>query len=499
LLFPSLLFALIASEALALQSKPQMSRSFRRAFVLPLLVLSLIGQFVSPAYGRKVFSPRDQPFLQELERRSFEYFWDQAGAPTGLVLDRTRTDGTPADEDHRTVASIAATGFGLTALCIGVQRGWVSREQARERVRNTLRFFADRALQERGWFYHWMDMNSGERRWNSEVSSIDTALLVAGVLTARQYFRDDAEIAELATRIYERIDFPWMLNGHPTLLSMGWRPETGFIKSRWDDYSEHAILYLMAIGSPSHPITREAWYAWKRNWNQYAGYRYLGQTPLFTYQYSHAWVDFRGRREIKGARIDYFQNSIKATLAHRQFCIDLAKDFPAYGPNVWGISASDSTKGYVAWGGPPRDPAIDGTVVPYASAGSLMFVPQLALAAIKTLRAKYGRHIYGRYGFADAFNPNTGWVDRDVIGIDLGITLLAVENSRSGNVWRWFMRNPEISNAMVRAGLMRYGARPTLVRRRGVLEFAAPEARPQKIELSGEPEAHHHVRRRRRA
>jgi hypothetical protein len=278
------------------------------------------------------------------------------------------------------------------------------------------------------------------------------------MLTARQYFRDDAEIAGLATRIYERIDFPWMLNGRPTLLSMGWRPETGFIKARWDDYSEHAILYLMAIGSPTHPITREAWYAWKRNWNQYAGYHYLGKTPLFTYQYSHAWVDFRGRREIKGERIDYFQNSIKATLAHRQFCIDLAKDFPAYGPNVWGISASDSIKGYAAWGGPPRDPAIDGTVVPYASAGSLMFVPHLALAAIKTLRAKYGPHIYGRYGFADAFNPNTGWVDRDVIGIDLGITLLAAENSRSGNVWRWFMRNPEISNAIVLVGLKRYRA-----------------------------------------
>jgi hypothetical protein len=460
-----------ASETVALQSRALQSRShlfrfFRRAFVLPILVLALIGQFVSPAYGRKVFSAQDHAFLEDLERRSFQYFWDQAAAPTGLVLDRTRTDGSPADEDHRTVASIAATGFGLTALCIAAERGWIKREDARERVRTTLRFFAGRALHEHGWFYHWMDVNTGERRWNSEVSSIDTALLLAGMLTARQYFRDDTEIARLATRIYERIDFPWMLNGHPTLLSMGWRPETGFIKSRWDDYSEHPILYLMAIGSPAHPITPEAWYAWKRNWNQYAGYRYLGKTPLFTYQYSHAWIDFRGRREIKGERIDYFQNSIKATLAHRQLCIDLAKEFPAYGPNVWGISASDSIKGYVAWGGPPRDPAIDGTVVPYASAGSLMFVPQLALPALKTLRAKYGKNIYGKYGFADAFNPNTGWVDRDVIGIDLGITLLAAENSRSGNIWRWFMQNPEIVKAVALAGLKRY--RPVIQSKRTI-------------------------------
>src|SRR5215471_11516473 len=429
-----------------------------------ILILALVGQFVSPAFAQKGFSPRDQQFLEDLQHRSFQYFWDQAAAPTGIVLDRTRATGAPVDENHRTVGSIAATGFGLTALCIAAEHSWVKRSAARERVRTTLRFFADRALQEHGWFYHWMDVNTGERRWKSEVSSIDTALLLAGMLTARQYFQEDAEIARLAKGIYERIDFPWMLNGHPTLLSMGWRPETGFIKSRWDNYSEHMILYLMAIGSPTHPITPAAWYAWKRNWNHYAGYHFLGTTPLFTYQYSHAWVDFRGRREIRDERINYFQNSIKATLAHRQFCIDLAPEFPAYDPNVWGISASDSVKGYVAWGGPPRNPAIDGTVVPYASAGSLMFIPQLALAAVKTLRAKYGTKIYGKYGFVDAFNPNTGWVNQDVIGIDLGITLLSAENSRSRNLWRWFMKNPEIVKAMALAGLKPYAPatmRPT--------------------------------------
>ena len=422
-------------------------------FFLLLLRLLLPPVDVSAAQPHR-FSARDEAFLEDLERRSFQYFWEQGSSNTGLVLDRTRTDGTPADENHRYIASVAATGFGLTAICIANERGWITRTIARERVRATLRFFANRALQEHGWFYHWIDVNSGERRWRSEVSSIDTALLVAGALTTRQYFHNDPEIVELATKIYERIDFPWMLNGHPALLSMGWHPETGFIKARWDDYSEHLILYLLAIGSPTHPITPAAWYAWKRNWNEYAGYRYLGKTPLFTYQYSHAWIDFRGRREVKGEHIDYFENSVNATLAHRQFCIDLRKEFPGYAPNVWGISASDSVKGYVAWGGPPRDPAIDGSVVPYAVAGSLMFTPELAMAALRTMRIKYPR-IYGNYGFTDAFNPNTGWIDPDVIGIDLGITLLSAENARSGNVWRWFMHNPEVARAMDLAGLQK--------------------------------------------
>jgi hypothetical protein len=427
-------------------------RTFRAlVFLFLIFPLPLRSVDVASAQQRH-FSAREISFLEDLERRSSQYFWDEASPITGLVLDRTKTDGTPADEDHRYIASIAATGFGLTAICIATERGWINRASARERVRTTLRFFADHALQEHGWFYHWMDVDTGERRWRSEVSSIDTALLVAGALTARQYFREDAEIVRLASKIYERIDFPWMLNGHPTLLSMGWHPETGFIKARWDDYSEHLILYLLAIGSPTHPITPDAWYAWKRNWNEYAGYRYLGKTPLFTYQYSHAWIDFRGRREAKGKHIDYFENSVRATLAHRQFCIDLRQQFPAYGPNMWGISASDSVKGYVAWGGPPRDPAIDGTVVPYAVAGSLMFAPGLATAALRTMGAKYP-NVYGRYGFADAFNPNNGWINRDVIGIDLGITVLSAENARTGNVWRWFMRNAEIRRALDLAGL----------------------------------------------
>jgi len=407
-------------------------------------------------------TPEDELFLEDLERRSFQYFWEEGDPKTGLVPDRARMDGSALDESHRNVASIAATGFGLTGLCIAAESGWIDRAQARERTRNTLRFFANRAFQERGWFYHWIDAKTGERRWQSEVSSIDTALLLAGILTARQYYRDDLEIVRLAMRIYERVDFRWMLNGHPLLLSHGWKPETGFLKPRWDTYSEDTILYMLAIGSPTYPIPTASWYALWRDRYRYEGYAYFTTigVPLFMHQYAHAWIDYRYSRETKGDRIDYFENSINATLAHRKFCMNLAHDFPGYGPNVWGITASDSAKGYLAWGGPPRDPAIDGTVVPSAAGGSLMFTPEVSVAALRAMHDKYGDRIYGKYGFVDAFNPNTGWVDTDVIGINVGIILLSAENLRTGNVWRWFMLNAEIPRALQAAGLWKYMVKP---------------------------------------
>jgi hypothetical protein len=400
-------------------------------------------------------SKRDEAFLEDLQRRSFNYFWEQADKGTGLVPDRARMDASPLDENHRNVASIAATGFGLTALCIAAERRWANPVAVRERIRSSLRFFAERAPQEHGWFYHWMDTRSGERRWNSEVSSIDTALLLAGILTARGRFSQDALIVRLATKIYERVDFRWMLDNHPVLLSHGWKPESGFLGPRWDTYSEDTLLYMLAIASPTRPIGPESWYALRRDRMTYAGYTFItaAGVPLFMHQYAHAWIDYRHRREERGTRTDYFANSIAATRAHRAFCLSLANEFPAYGPNVWGVTASDSARGYVAWGGPPRDPAIDGTVVPCAAGGSLMFTPDISLSALRTMRERYGKRIYGRYGFVDAFNPNNGWIDTDVIGIDVGITLLSAENLRTGNVWRWFMRNASIQPAMRSVGL----------------------------------------------
>ncbi len=399
-----------------------------------------------------VVSREDDAFLEDLQRRTFQFFWDHSDPKTGLTLDRSRTTGMPPPqgESHHKIASIASTGFALSGYCVAADRGWVKQAQARERTQNTLDFFANRQEHKNGWFYHFVDQETGERRWNSELSSIDTALLLGGVLTVRKCFSDDKEIVRLADKIYNRVDFQWMLNGHPYLLSHGWRPENGWIPNRWHDYSEQMILYLLAIGSPTKPISPRAWYAWERTWYEYGDYKYLAAvSPLFIHQFSHAWVDFRGRRESRPPYVDYFDNSVKATRAQRQFFIDvLSKEFPRYGPNIWGLTASDYREGYIAWGSPPRHPATDGSIVPCAAAGSLMFTPDITLAALREMKEKYGDQIYGKYGFTDAFNPHDGWVNRDVIGIDLGITLLSIENLRSGKIWYWFMQNEEIRRAL---------------------------------------------------
>jgi hypothetical protein len=424
----------------------------RRSFLYALSAFSLAPLPTEATYR---LTRADHELLEDLCRCSFRYFQEQTDPQTGLVLDRARTDGSIHDENHRNTASIAATGFGLTGWCIAAERGWVTRRAARQMAFDTLKFFAERATHDHGWFWHWQDWRTGARVWKSEVSSIDTALLLGGVLTARQYFRGDREIARLATLIYERLDFPWMLNGHPTLLSHGLREESGFIKFRWDKYSEHQMLYLLGIGSPTQPLKSESWYAWERDWVEYGGYKFLsGGAPLFIHQYSHAWVDFRGRREARAPHVNYFENSVNATRAHKAFCLALAKEFPGYNENIWGITASDSAKGYKAWGGPPAKGSIDGTVVPCAPGGSLMLAPDIALPALRTLRERFGEKVYGRYGFVDAFNPNNSWVNPDVIGIDVGITLLSAENLRSGKVWRWFMRNVEIEKALRLAELL---------------------------------------------
>ncbi|MGH9398404.1 MAG: glucoamylase family protein [Terriglobia bacterium] len=414
-----------------------------------------------PKVPTKLTKKEDDAFLEDIERRAFRFFWEQGDAHTGLVLDRARADGSPVVGHSFHVASIASTGFGLTALCIGASRGWITQDEARDRVRATLRFFADRATQVHGWYYHFLDSATGERKWNCELSSIDTALLLGGILTARQKFPDDSEIVRTATRIYNRVDFPWMCNQSTTLLSMGWRPETGFIRASWNMYAEETMLYLLGIGSPTHPLPAESWHAWKRTWTDYAGFRFLNFAPLFSHQYSHAWIDYRNRFEPNPPYVNYFINSIAATLANRAFCMQLSRRFPGYGPNVWGITASDSAHGYTAWGTVPVVDHIDGTVVPCAAGGSLMFTPEICVAALSTMKRNFGegqlhgKPIWGRYGFVDSFNPNTGWVDTDVLGIDLGITLLSAENARTGNVWRWFMANPEPVKALEMVGLRR--------------------------------------------
>ena len=392
----------------------------------------------------------DQQFLEDYEKRCFRYFWEQWNNRTGLFLDRARMDGTPASQ----VSSSAATGFGLTALCIGAERGWVTRQAARERALTTLRYLWGHSFHDHGWFLHFVDARTGLRAMDSEISSVDTALLLAGVLTAAAYFSSDREIRQLAKQIFERVDFVWMLNGSPYLLSHGVTPGSGFLKPRWDAYSEASILYLLAIGAPHHSITAESWYSWVRPQVQYQGWKFISGGPLFTHQFSHAWVNFRHQRDNNGT--DYFENSQMATYAHRDFCINLGAKYSDYGPNMWGITVSDSASGYVNWGGPPDLGPIDGTLVPCAAAGSLMFTPDICLPVLRQMHEVYGEKIYGRYGFTDAFNPNWKdrklWVNQDVIGIDVGISLLSIENLMTGNVWRWFMMNQYVQSAMERSG-----------------------------------------------
>jgi hypothetical protein len=406
-------------------------------------------------------SKLDVDLLDDISRRSFHYFWEQASPRTGLVYDRAISLG-PAEESPQRgrVASIAATGFGLAAVCIAQDHRWIGREAARERVVATLRFFAHEASQKHGWFYHYLDAETGERAWHSEVSSIDTALLLAGVLTVRQCMQDDREVINLADTIYAGVDFPWMMNGNTSHISHGWTPELGFLPYRWDTYSELLILYVLGIGSPTHPIPVDTWGTWKLPVVEAGGNSYIGSGPLFIHQYAQAWLDLRDRsRAISpGHSLDYYANSIAATRAQRDYFINLASQYKGYSADVWGITASDSTQGYTDWGGLSEHPRLDGTVVPSAAAGSLMFTPDICIPAMRTMLLRYGKTIYGRYGFADAFNPGSGWVSPYVIGIDAGITLLSAENLRTGRVWQWFMANPAPEHALDLVGLKRHSA-----------------------------------------
>jgi len=396
-----------------------------------------------------MLSSSDESFLDDLSRRAFRFFWEQADARTGLALDRARNSGEKTPGRSREVASLASTGFALTALSIGYRREWRAPAEIRERVRHTLRYLAYSQEHVRGWFYHFVDTHTGDRVWKSELSTIDTALLLAGVLTAQQCFAADAEIARIAQEIYERVDFPWMLDAATNFLRMGWKPESGFLRAEWRDYRENLILSALAIASPTFPVPVGTWYAFWRDPVVLGDYRFVGAGPIFTHQFSQAWLHLERLRDGPPLECDYFTNSVIATLAHRQYCLSLRGMFPGYSENLWGITPSDSDIGYLGWGDYTRRD-FDGTVVPCASAGSLMFTPELSLAALRTMHEQFGPRIYGRYGFSDAFHPLTGWVNADVVGIDLGITLLSAENLRSRTVWNWFSRQPDIRQAMGR-------------------------------------------------
>jgi hypothetical protein len=405
----------------------------------------------TPPQG-KLLSQEDELLLEEIEHASFLYFWEQANPQTGMVKDRCNARA----PDNNVLGNISATGFGLTAICIGEHRGYISYAQARDRVTNTLRFLWEKLPTHRGFFYHWTNINTGTRVWDSEVSSVDTAILLCGVLTCRQHFIRSPEIGDLAERIYHRVNWAW-LSEDTLILPGGWTPETGFLQYRWNNYSELMMIYLLGIGSSQHPLGAGSWDAWKRDTFDYDGIRYVGSAaPLFVNQYPQAWFDFRNKHDKYA---DYFQNSIVATDVHRRFCVtELQKEFPDYTDDLWGITASDSVHGYEVWGGPPKTGPIDGTIVPCATGGSLVFLTAACMRVLRNIRFNYGAGTWSKYGFVDAFNPLINWYDTDVIGIDTGITMLMAENARTGFVWETFMKNPEAQKGMQLAGFQHYDA-----------------------------------------
>jgi hypothetical protein len=424
--------------------------------------------------------------LDQIERPTFDYFWDLADPRTGLVPDRAPTPS---------FSSIAAVGFGLTAYPIGVERGYITRDQARERTLTTLRFFADagragaaRGTGEHGFFYHFLDMKTGCRFEQVELSTIDTTLLLAGALFCQSYFdRDEpaeTEIRALAEELYRAADWKWAQKRAP-FVAMGWRPEAGFIDWDWRGYNEAMILYVLALGSPTHAIDPAAWdgYTNTYRWVELYGRSYLEFPPLFGHQYSHVWIDFRGIRDryMRAKGIDYFENSRRATEIHRAYAVQNPDGWRDYGENIWGLSACDGPIDgdfeidgrsrrfftYSARGVSKREAHDDGTIAPTAAISSLPFSPEIVLPAAAEMKRRYGEFLFSRYGFLDAFNPTfrldrplqhgrvvagVGWFDRDYLGIDEGPIVAMIENYRSELVWKRMRRNPHIRRGLLRAG-----------------------------------------------
>jgi Uncharacterized protein conserved in bacteria len=393
----------------------------------------------------------DKKLLEEVQRRAVRFFWEKADPTTGLVNDRANNFG----PDEETVASTASTGYGLAALPIAVERGWIERNEAALRARVTLRFLLTMPDQH-GWLVHFVDRRTGERVWKSEYSSIDTALLMAGALVCGQYFGNENEtvdIAALSDQLYRRLDWHWMLTNdgaHPQkkVLSHGWHPETGFITNNYADYSEAILLYLLGLGAPARPLPDSAWNGFERPLQTYAGIEWLKAGPIFIHQMPYGYFDLRNQRDRLG--FDYWVSSTNAMKIHRQYCIDHAGERQTYAHGFWGLNASDGPGGYVAYGvsGDPDD----GTVSPTGAICSITFIPELAISTARSLYERNAGALWGNYGFVNAFNIDRDWSSSVVIGIDLGMALLAIENYRSGLIWTLVNSLPSTPPALAAAG-----------------------------------------------
>ncbi len=388
-------------------------------------------------------SDEDRQFLELVQQKAFQYFLKEHNFSSGLVKDKASNFA----PDSSSIASIAATGFGLAAMVVGADRGWISRQDAQKYCAKTLRFALQGLESEHGFFYHFVNWQNGKKTKNTELSSIDTALFLAGALTAGQYFKG-TEVEQMAGELYRRVDFSWMLNDGKTL-SMGWGPREGFLKQRWSDYNESLILYALAIGSPTHAISPGSWREVNKRVGLYGSYIFVYSPPLFTHQYPHIWLDLRNKND---GTVDYFENSKIATLVNRQFCLDHREKSKTYSENIWGLTASMGPNGYKAYGSSPGQSVQDGTVAPTAAGSSIVFTPELSLQALKTMYGNYKDKLWGKYGFSDSFNLDRNWFAQEVIAIDQGPLLLMIENYRSELVWKLFMQNQDIQRGLERMG-----------------------------------------------
>ena len=437
-----------------------------------------------PAFS---FSSNETAFIDTLQARTFDYFWQECNPQTGLAPDRA---------PRESFASISATGFALTCYPIGVERGYVSREAAAERVLRTLRFFRDapqgtdpeRAAGYHGFFYHFVHMDTGVRFAQVELSTVDTAQLLAGALFCQAYF-DGADAVEdsirtIAETLYRAADWTWA-SPRPPLVGHGWTPENGHLPYDWGGYNEAALVYIMALGSPTHPIDPASWHAWTAGykWTTFYGLEQIDFAPLFGHQFTHVWIDFRGIRDdfCRAHDIDYFENSRRAALSQRAYAIDNPAGWRGYGPRLWGLTACDGPvhgtftvdsrertfQTYWARGASASAIHDDGTICPSAVAASLPFAPEVVAPTLLALRQDHGDRLFGRYGFRDALNPTFtvdvavqhgrvdpvhGWYDTDYLGIDQGPIVAMIENQRTELVWRHMKRNPHIIRGLRRAG-----------------------------------------------
>ena len=401
----------------------------------------------------------DDEFLEYVQRTSFDYFWYLANPGNGLVPDRSTTTSP---------CSIAAVGFGLTAIGIGVDHGWISRNQGVTRVLRTLNTFLNGpqgsntsgTIGYKGWFYHFLDMNTATRSPSSELSSIDTTLLLAGILYAKQYFdstnTDETRIRTMADAIFNRVDWSWMARGTDGV-SMGWFPPGDFLANNWVGYNEGMILYSLGLGAATNPLPASVWNRWTGGytWATNYGQAFVPFPPLFGHQYSHCWIDFRHSADpyMNGHDSTYFENSRRASLAQRAYCIANPLNRVGYSSDVWGLTACDGPTGYAARGAPPAQND-DGTIAPTAAGGSMPFTPEFSLPALRYFYSHYRRNIWTPYGFRDAFNLGQQWYASDELGIDQGPIVVMIENYRSQRVWRLFMRNEEIQRGLQRAGFV---------------------------------------------